>query len=367
MDKKILKERLLLISYAIILFVFLINYNWLINIFKFIGKVLNPFFIGIIIAFILNIIIYYLEKSIFKKLNKSKRILSIITSLVIIIGLIAILMCILIPQLKNAGKIFIDNIPEYQETIQELGTKIGLSTTELQYFDLENNTLKKEIVAYISDNSDNLLDIAKGFAGSFIGAITNFFVGLVFAIYLLLEKENLKRQSKKLLSKVSRADLYEKILDFASLSNKVFSNFIKVQVLEGCILGILCFIGMLILGLPYAATISVVVGFTALIPVFGSFVGALIGAFLIFMVNPIQSIIFIIFYLILQQIEGNFIYPKVVGNRVNLPSIWVLVAVIVGGSIGGVFGMLLGVPVMSIIYSLLKDYVNDKSKQNKKA
>lgn len=365
MNKKEFKDKMLLITYGILLFVFLLNYKWMSNIVSFIGKIFLPFIIGIIIAFVLNVLVRILEDGPFKKIKKAKRGISIVSSLAMVLGFIVILLFILIPQVKNAGMIFVENIPEYQETISELGEKIGLEQKELEVIDLENNKLKDEFSALISKNSSNIINFSMGFANSLISAITNFFVGLVFAIYVLLEKENLKRQIKKLLHKLCRKDIYEKIINVANLSNVTFANFVKVQFIEACILGFLCFLGMIIFRLPYAATISVLVGFTALIPIFGAFIGCIIGAFLIFMISPIKALGFIVFFLILQQIEGNFIYPRVVGGKIGLPSIWVLVAVMIGGSIGGIFGMLLGVPVLSIIYSLLKVYVNgEKKKKN---
>ena len=212
----------------------------------------------------------------------------------------------------------------------------------------------------VTENSANLINMSFGFASSLVEAVTNFFVGLVFAIYVLIEKENLKRQFSKLLDKVLDKKKYEKMIKVLSLTNLTFSNFIKVQFVEACILGILCFIGMICFGLPYAATISVVIGFTALIPIFGAFIGCVLGAFLIFMVSPIDALIFIGFFLVLQQIEGNLIYPKVVGGKIGLPSIWVLVGVIAGGALGGVFGMLVGVPILSVVYALLKEFANSK-------
>lgn len=158
----------------------------------------------------------------------------------------------------------------------------------------------------------------------------------------------------------------EKINNVAILSNKVFSSFVSGQCIEALIIGILCFIGMIILRLPYAGAISVLVGFTALIPVFGAFIGTIFGAFLIFMINPIQAIIFIIYIIVLQQLEGNLIYPHVVGKSVGLPGIWVLVAVSVGASINGVLGMLLSVPIVSIIYSIVKTDVNKAKMRNNK-
>lgn len=364
MSKNDFKKKILLITYAVVLFVFLMNYNWIGNILGYVGNIVLPFIIGIIIAFILNVIVKMLEGSILKKVKRYKRGLSITMSLLIVFGFIISLLFILIPQIKNAGMIFIENIPEYQENIYDLGEKLGLSANILSYIDLENNKLKDEFLLLITNNTEHIINFSFGFANSVLNAFTNFFVGFVFAIYVLIDKENLMRQLKKVLNKVLNSKAYNRVLEVASLSNVTFQNFIKVQVLEAFILGILCFVGMLICRLPYAATISVLVGFTALIPIFGAFIGCAIGAFLIFMISPIKALMFIIFFLVLQQIEGNLIYPHVVGGKIGLPSIWVLVAVMVGGSIGGIFGMLLGVPVFSILYSLLKTYVNDKKASN---
>lgn len=358
MTKKEFKDKLLLLTYGIVLFVFLMNYNWIGNILGYMGNILLPFIIGIVIAFVLNVIVKMLENSLLKKLKSGKRAISIMLSLVIVFGFIVIMLFILIPQIKNAGEIFLENIPEYQETITSFGEKFGLSKDELGIIDLENNKLKDEIVALISSNSEHIINFSMMFANSLLSAFTNFFVGFIFAIYVLIEKENLARQFKSLFNRLFNKKVYDKILGIIELSNVTFQNFVKVQAFEAFILGFLCFIGMIIFRLPYAATISVLVGFTALIPIFGAFVGCAIGAFLIFMISPFKALMFIIFFLVLQQIEGNLIYPHVVGGKIGLPSIWVLVAVMIGGSIGGIFGMLMGVPVMSIIYSLLKVYVN---------
>lgn len=360
MMNKEMKNKLLLVTYAIVLFVILLNYQWIISFLGTIGNVMMPFIIGAVIAFILNVIVNMLENSALKKVKKGKRPLSIVLSLVIVFGFVVVLLFILIPQLKNAGMIFVENIPEYQETIYELGTKIGLSKEQLAFFELDNNKLRDELTLLVTENSANLINMSFGFASSLVEAVTNFFVGLVFAIYVLIEKENLKRQFSKLLDRVLDKKKYEKMIKVLSLTNLTFSNFIKVQFVEACILGILCFIGMICFGLPYAATISVVIGFTALIPIFGAFIGCVLGAFLIFMVSPAQALIFVLFFLVLQQIEGNLIYPKVVGGKIGLPSIWVLVGVIAGGALGGVFGMLIGVPILSVVYALLKEFVNTR-------
>lgn len=363
MIKKDFKDKILLITYGVLLFVFLLNYKWIGNILGYLFNITLPFIIGIIIAFILNVIVKTLEDTILKKMKKHKRATSIIFSLLIVFGFVAAMLFILIPQIKNAGIIFLENIPEYQETIYDVGEKVGLSEEVLSYIDLKNNKLKEDFMMLISDNTEHIINFSMMFANSLLNVATNFFIGLVFAIYILIDKENLARQFKFVLKKILNVKVYDKLLEVANLSNITFQNFIKVQAFEAFILGFLCFIGMLLCGFPYAVTISVLVGFTALIPIFGAFIGCAIGTFLIFMINPIKAILFIIFFLVLQQIEGNLIYPHVVGGKIGLPSIWVLVAVILGGAVGGIFGMLLGVPIVSIVYSLLKDYVSDKSKK----
>lgn len=358
--EKEMKSKFMLVTYVFVLGLLLINYKWLGTMFGTVMNVLSPFFIGTVIAFILNVIVNMLEKGIFKKLNKAKRVLSIVTSLIIVFGFIVVLLFILIPQVKNAGMIFVDNIPVYHENLYVIGEKIGLTSEQLSFLDIDTTKLMNDITTFLSKNSSNLISYSFGFASTVVGAITNFFVGLVFAIYILIDKEKLCRQFKKLFNRIMPKKKYERFLEIIALSNTTFTNFIKVQFVEACILGFLCFVVMLVCGFPYAATISVLVGFTALIPIFGAFIGCIVGTFLIFMVNPIQALLFVVVFLVLQQIEGNLIYPKVVGGKIGLPSIWVLVGVIAGGSLGGVFGMLLGVPILSVIYALLKEYVNTK-------
>lgn len=367
MNEKEFKNKIFLITYGVILFVLLMNYKWLFSVFSVLAKVLAPFVVGIIFAMILNVLVNFLEQGLLKKVKKNKRLLSVLLSLVMVFGFIAFLILILIPQIKNAGEIFVDNIPEYQKTIHDIGKSLGFSNDELKVLELENTNLKKEISDYLTTNYGRILNYSMGFASSVFSVVCNFFVGLVFAIYLLMGKETLLNQFKKLLQCIMNDKVYTKFCEVMSLSNAVFSSFIKVQFVEAFILGFLCLLGMLLFRLPYAATISVLVGVTALIPVFGAFIGCAVGTFLIFMIKPIKAVTFIIFFLVLQQIEGNFIYPRVVGGKIGLPGIWVLVAVTIGGSVGGILGMLLGVPVLSVVYSLVRVSVNKKvAKKSKK-
>ena len=365
MDKKVLKDRLIMITYGVVLFVFLMNYTWIINIFKYLWNVLTPLIYGGIFAFILNVLVNSLETNLLYRMKKGKRFASITLSFVVVLSLIIILMGILIPQIKDAGKIFVNNLPKYKENIYDLGTKWGLSEEVLDVLDFENVDISKSISKYLYRNRGTALPVLLGYASSVVGVIGNIVAGLIFAVYLLASKETLARQFKKLFKKISKKKVYDETLKVASLTHERFTNYIKIQVTEACVLGLLCFIGMVIFRLPYPAPISVIIGFTALIPIFGSLIGGAVGFFLIFMINPVKALIFLVFYLILQQIETNGIYPRVVGNKINLPGIWVLVAVTIGGTVGGVLGMLIGVPLCSVIYTLLKEYVNGKKETSK--
>ena len=210
-----------------------------------------------------------------------------------------------------------------------------------------------------------MLDSTIDILAVIVNGIVNFVLGLVFAIYILMSKETLKDQTKRLINAYLPSKVADNIFEVARLSRTTFSNFIIGQTVEAFILGALCTIGMIILGLPYAPMVGSLVGITAFIPIIGAFIGGAIGAFMIFTVDYMQAFIFIIFLVILQQLEGDLIYPRVVGSTIGLPSIWVLFAVTVGGSLWGITGVLLGVPIVSVIYSLVKIQVKNREKRLK--
>lgn len=367
-----------LILFTIVIIFAFVNIEALWNFFMYIIKVFMPFIIGAIIAFVLNVLLNVVENKLFKKLNEKdskiwrriKRPTSVITTFVIIIAIIAFVLGLLIPQLQNTVEIFTDNIDSYKKQSVELLDKIGISNKDIKKFINGLDDIQGELTTYLDNNKEEIMQTTVGVASTVIGTITSFVLGIVFAIYILLKKEDLARQSKKILKAYLPEKREKRIREICEVSNTTFGNFISGQCLEALIIGILCFIGMLILQIPYASTISVLVGFTALIPVFGAFIGTAIGAFLILMVDPTKAIIFIIFIIILQQIEGNLIYPKVVGKSVGLPGLWVMVAVTVGASIAGILGMLVSVPLCSVLYGIIKTNVNaridEKNKQKVK-
>ena len=370
-NKKTIIE--LIIFTVVIIFAF-VNIEALWSFITYIIKIFMPFIIGVMIAFVLNVLLNVVENKLFKKLNekngkvwkKIKRPTSLITTFIIIIALIAFILGLLIPQLKNTATIFTENFDSYKKESIKILDKIGIDDKDIKVLNKNIEKIKEEVTSYVGDNKQEIVQTTFGVASSVVGTITSLVLGIVFAIYILLKKEDLARQSRKVLKAYLPEKKEKRIREIANLSNKTFGNFISGQCLEALIIGVLCFIGMFILQIPYASTISVLVGFTALIPVFGAFIGTVIGAFLILMVDPTKAIIFIIFILILQQLEGNLIYPKVVGKSVGLPGIWVMVAVTVGASIAGVLGMLLSVPICSVLYSILKTDVNNRIDQKNK-
>ena len=363
-----------LILFTIIVIFAFINISYLWTFIKYTIAIFMPFIIGAMMAFVLNVLLNVVENKLFKKLNKKntktwkklKRPVSLVTTFIIIIAIIALILGLIIPQLKNTVELFTENFDSYKTQSVELLEKVGIEKKTINKLNNNIENIQEEATKYISKNSDKIMQTTVGVATTVAGTVTTIVLGMVFAIYILLKKEDLTRQFKKL----ARAYLPEKrqttLKEISTLSNKTFGNFVSGQCIEALIIGLLCFIGMLILQIPYAPTIAVLVGFTALIPVFGAFIGTAIGAFLILMVDPTKALVFVIFIIILQQLEGNLIYPKVVGNSVGLPGIWVMVAVTVGASIGGILGMLLSVPVCSILYSILRTDVNNRIDQKNK-
>ncbi len=370
-NKKTILE---IIVITIVLIFALIHISSILDFLGYLIGLFMPFIIGAMIAFVLNVLLNIVENKFFSKLNQKKykywqkwhRPVSLTITLLLIVGTLVFLLYLVIPQLQNTAEIFTKNLPNYRKESVELLENFGVSKKDINNFNNYIIDFKDGIISFVSSNKEKIMDTTIGVAANIFQTITTWILAIVFAIYILLKKETLARQAKEIIYAYGTKKQEEKLQQIATLSNKTFANFITGQCMEAFIIGILCFLGMLILKIPYAATISVLVGFTALIPVFGAFIGTIIGAFLIFMFNPSKAIIFIIYIIILQQIEGNLIYPKVVGKSVGLPSIWVMVAVTIGASIYGMIGMLLSVPLCSILYSIFRTSVKGRIKEKEK-
>ena len=358
-----LKKWMFLIVFAVVVFLLFNNIPVIFNIIKSTFKVLFPFILGGAIAFILNIPMKNIEKLLNNKIKNKKvpvRVISIILSLLIFIFIIAFIAFLLLPELISNIQLLINSLPDLINKVEDFVMNLLSKYPDIQ--------LEVEKMFNETGNISNILTTvlnyfvngAIGFISSLVSSIITLFTGIVFAIYILSQKEYLKKCFEKLMYAYIKKDYVNKILDIFKLTSKTFSKFVSGQCVEAIILGVIFFIVLSIFRFPYALIISVLTSITALIPIFGAMIAMVIGAILIAITNPIKAVIFIIIFLIIQQIEGNFIYPKVVGKSVGLSPMWTLLAITVGGNLFGIVGMLLGLPLASVIYSLIRKDVNNK-------
>lgn len=326
--------------------------SWLVN-------VMSPILLGAAMAFILNVPMRPIEKHLHFKHEKAKRPLAIFLSLVFVLGIFTGVAFLVIPEIADAVRLAAQIILSGIDQATFLEKNIDFSAFPfgeyLEQIDIDWVQLKINLEEWTISQRNVLLKQAAGTVSTIAAGFMNFFIGLVFSIYILANKEKLKIQTRRLIHAWLPEKLGVSLTHIVSICNVSFRNFIAGQATEAVILGTLCTIGMLILRLPYAPMVGALVGVTALIPIVGAFIGTMIGAFLILTVSPLKAFVFVVFLIILQQIEGNLIYPKVVGSKINLPAMWVLAAVTVGGNLAGPVGMLLGVPTASAVYELLKE------------
>ena len=375
LNKKNIKRVLLLIACAILLYWGLNNLSVLGGLLSSILSLFSPLLIGVGIAYVMNLLLMAIERLWDKALKKApelwrvklKRPICLTLAFLLFLGIIFAIIFILIPRLEEAGTTLVANVPGYITQIQGWWDNLtafaadhGITLPELS-MNVEDAT--KFITKLLTSNGDSVVNTTINITTSILGALVNVLLALVFSVYMLAQKEKLLAQSKRLLLAALPEKAGERTMHILKLTNGAFSSFVTGQVTEAFILGTLCCLGMLILRLPYALPVSVIISFTSLIPIFGAWIGAATGAFLIVFVSPVKALTFLIFLLILQQVEGNLIYPKVVGKSVGLPGLWVLAAVTIGGGAFGVLGMLLGVPVCSVIYALVQDYLRAQPAQ----
>ena len=342
----------------------------------------SPFLAGAALAFVLNVPMHFLENKLvdpaFRKLSKQNksphglvRALSLVLTLALVVLVLLLLILVVVPQLAAS-------VSGLGTTIQHALTRF-INWVQMQFVNnpqiveiVENtvrdwqninwHTVLTSVIDFLKNGAGNVLSSTISAAKGIVGVVANFAIALVFAIYILLQKEKLGRQFRKALYALCPKKAADYTVHVFSLSHRVFSNFITGQCTEAVILGTMFVITMSILRMPYALLVGCLIAVTALIPIVGAFIGCFVGAFLLLMNSPMQALIFVITFLILQQVEGNLIYPHVVGSSVGLPSIWVLAAVTLGGSLMGVAGMLVFIPLLSVCYSLFRDFVNRRLK-----
>lgn len=365
-----------IILFTAVIIVCLWKYETVLDILFFVLNILTPFILGGAIAFVLNVPMNFVQRHLFdeerikkrKVLQKMARPVSMILVLIAVFGIVAIVMFILIPQLgetfANLGRSIQAFIPQIQEWAARLFNDNKEIMDTVNNLEFDWNKIMDTGINFFKNGAGSVVDSTITAAKSIVSGLTTFFIAFVFAIYILLQKEKLGVQAKKVLFAFVRRGRAEATVEVLSLTYNTFSSFLTGQCVEAVILGSMFAVSMTILKLPYALLVGVLIAFTALIPIFGAFIGCGVGAFLIFMVDPMKALIFVVLFLVLQQIEGNLIYPHVVGNSVGLPSIWVLAAVSIGGSLMGVVGMLIFIPIVSVVYALFREIVYLKLKKN---
>lgn len=362
------KEYWGIVTYIIILAYVIFNFKNIISGVENIIGILLPFIVGIAIAFMLNLVMRIFEERVFtfldnkkyQKYSRFKRPLSVALTFIFVFMIIFGLIRFIIPQLIDSISTLTDAIPAYMKSFEELISQY-VSDTEILNT-LWNNFLSawREILQFTGQIVVSSLSGVVNITVGFTSGLFNFILSVIFSIYMLLNKERLQLGMKKVLYAFSGRKFADKIMYLGKISNEAFSNYIGGQFIEAIIIGVLCFIGMLVLKMPYALLISVLVAVTALIPIFGAFIGTIPSAFIILIIDPMKALWFVIFIIVLQQVEGNLIYPKVVGSSLGLPPIWVMLAMIIGGNTFGLIGILLGIPIFSVIYKVFKEFVDKR-------
>lgn len=373
LDKQNMRNIRLIILFIAVVALVVINIREACSAVLFVLGIITPFLWGGAIAFVMNIPLNGVEKKLLKNwrgkyAERFKRPLSIVLSFVFVIFVITFVIMTVVPQL---GKTIIElgnKMPSFFQRVTVEAEKLFASNPQimeyLEQFDFKSfdwNGILQSAADFLKNGMGSMLTSTVSVASSIIGGVVNVFIALIFSIYVLAGKERLGSQSERILRAYLPQKAYQQTLHVAGLLSANFSSFISGQCLEAVILGTLFVVTLSIFQIPYALLIGVLIAFTALIPIVGAFIGCVVGAFLILVDSPMKALIFVIIFLILQQVEGNLIYPHVVGNSVGLPSMWVLAAVTLGASLMGVVGMLLFIPLVSTAYTLLRDNVNSRN------
>ena len=368
LSKMSIKKIRELIVFTALLVVALWKFDVVLGVLKTIWDIIFPFVLGGAIAFLTNVPMSFLEKKIFENVKKKnkivrklKRPISLILTIVLVVGVIALVMFGVIPQLTRTMGTLVtsinDFIPQMQSWIGEFFHNNQEIMNLVDQIEFDPDQAIKWGISLLGNGAGNMMNTTMSAVGSIVSGVATFFIAFSFACYILFQKEKLHIQIRKVFFAFLPRQKADTFLKVCSLTYRTFANFLAGQCLEAVILGSMFVVTLSILRMPYALLIGVLIAFTALIPIFGAFIGCAVGSFLIFMVNPQQAILFVIVFLVLQQIEGNLIYPHVVGESVGLPSIWVLAAVTIGGNLMGIVGMLVFIPLLSVFYTIFREFV----------
>lgn len=373
-DKTNIKYILSIISFTIIFLVGLLHIDTLFDCINYVIGLFVPFIIGACLAFVINIPMKLIEARLFpraknKHIQKLRRPISILITVLLISTIILIVIILIVPELVDTFGALLNTIPSFANDVGSWLDQLSKENPQYREWIAQINfnwqDIANDIIAFFQSTLNSLASSTIHIIGNIVNGVMTFLIGFMFSMYILVKKEALSRQGKQVLYAYFPERFALRTLEILKLSNKAFSSFISGQCTEAIIIGVLFFVALTIFQFPYALLISVFTAFMSLIPVFGSYIASYGSAFLIAMTNPIQAIAFLVLYAVISQLEETFIYPYVVGNSVGLPSIWVLVAVSLGGSLMGIVGMLIFIPLASIFYTLFRQNVKKRLKDQK--
>ena len=371
-NKQNIRSLLLVICGGVAFYVALQNLGAVVLGLRWLMGILSPFLLGGTIAFILNVPMRAIERQLFprkRRGGKLRRPLALVLTLLAVIGVLTLAVCVIGPGVGDASRSVVEQIPTAMERLEEQLTLLETYLPQLEAFIVDLNVdwtaLSQKMIALAKGWGGNLISTGGGLIGGVVSGVSTFVIGLIFSFYLLMQKEKLARQGRQVLYALLPERKADHALDILRLASRTFSSFLSGQCLEAVILGTLFVIAMTIFRMPYALLVGVLIALTALIPIVGAFIGCAVGAILIAITDPWKALMFIVLFLVLQQIEGNLIYPHVVGSSVGLASIWVLAAVTLGGNLMGIVGMLFFIPLCSVLYALFRGYVQKRLVEKK--
>lgn len=365
MDKKIIKY-IVLIAVMVLA---VLRFDTLLGFAGKLWSIATPLVLGAVMAYVLNIIMKKLEQFFFPKSKKRivtaiRRPVCIVLSILLIVLVIFLIIRLVVPELVETIRLIGKWIPlglqKGQEFLLENSDQIPELEKWIASFEFDWESTVQKVIQYLTTGVGGLLGSTLTLVGTIGGGVTNFVIGLIFAIYILASKEKLQNQIARTAKAYSKPELLKKTEKILKVADETFSSFIVGQCTEAVILGVLCIIGMKLFGFPYAPMVGTFIGATALIPVVGAYIGGAVGFIMILTVSPVKAAFFLLFLVVLQQLEGNIIYPRVVGSSIGLPGMWVLASVTVGAGLGGIIGMLLGVPLAATAYKLLRSDVHQR-------
>ena len=338
----------------------------------FLWQVCQPLVLGAAMAYVLDIVVKYLEAWYFPNSKKTvvlktRRLVCILLAAVIVVSVITLVIRMVIPGLMDAVTLLARELPVYAErarlwVVEHTEDDLPAVAEALREVQFDWATIQQKVMDYLMNGLGGILTSTVSIIGTVAGGVASFFMSLIFAVFLLLGKRKLHNQSQRLMAVTMKPRYIRTINHVFHVAHRCFSGFIVGQTLDSMLLGALTALGMTILGMPYPVMIGVLNGTMGMIPIIGGYIGGIVGAFLVFTVSPVTAIWYLVFIIILQQISGNLIYPRLVGSSIGLPGLWVIMAVTVGGGLGGIGGMLVGVPLMATVYRLVREWVAEREK-----